>query len=285
MSSDRKSVKKLKKHLKTQALSDTGWLLSGDPSKKEYNLTELNSNEDGTSKYQIATFYKERWIKEDGLEQKLIVTFSLKYKDYQRQIRSRQIERAKKLIETNPDAIKKCNQNDYKRFVKNTSVTQDGEIASLDVLDINLDVIAKEELYDGFYAVCTNLEDDATEIAKINHNRWEIEECFRLMKTDFKARPVYLKRDDRIKAHFTTCFVALTLFRYLEKRLDNKYTSSEIIHCLKDMNFYSIPGEGYVPTYTRTDLTDDLHKAFGFNTDYQIVRLKNMKKIFKDTKR
>ena len=105
------------------------------------------------------------------------------------------------------------------------------------------------------------------------------------MKTDFKARPVYLKRDDRIKAHFTTCFVALTLFRYLEKRLDNKYTSSEIIHCLKDMNFYSIPGEGYVPTYTRTDLTDDLHKAFGFNTDYQIVRLKNMKKIFKDTKR
>ena len=279
------SVKKLKKHLKTWALSDTGWLLSGDPSKKEYNLTELNSNEDGTSKYQIATFYKERWIKEDGLEQKLIVTFSLKYKDYQRQIRSRQIERAKKLIETNPDAIKKCNQNDYKRFVKNTSVTQDGEIASLDVLDINLDVIAKEELYDGFYAVCTNLEDDATEIAKINHNRWEIEECFRLMKTDFKARPVYLKRDDRIKAHFTTCFVALTLFRYLEKRLDNKYTSSEIIHCLKDMNFYSIPGEGYVPTYTRTDLTDDLHKAFGFNTDYQIVRLKNIKKIFKDTKR
>jgi transposase len=279
------SVKKLKKHLKTWALSETGWQLSGDKTKKEYNLTELDYNEDGTSKYQASTFYKERWIKEDGLEQKLIVTFSLKYKDYQRQIRNKQIERARKLIESRTSDLKKCNQNDYKRFVKNTSITSDGEIASLEVFDINMEVIAKEEIYDGFYAVCTNLEDDATEIAKINHNRWEIEECFRIMKTDFKARPVYLKRDDRIKAHFTTCFIALTLFRYLEKRLDNKYTSSEIIHFLKDMNFYTIPGEGYIPTYTRTDLTDDLHKAFGFHTDYQIVSLKNMKKIFKGTKR
>ena len=279
------SVKKLKRHLKTWALSETGWRLSGDNTKKEYNLNELDYNEDGTSTYQSSTFYKERWINEDGLEQKLIVTFSLKYKNYQHQIRNRQIDRAKKLIELNPNDIKKCNQNDYKRFVKKTSVTADGELASLDVFDINMDIIAKEELYDGFYAVCTNLEDDATEIAKINHNRWEIEECFRIMKTDFKARPVYLKRDDRIKAHFTTCFVALTLFRYLEKRLDNKYTSNEIIHGLRNMNFYSIPGEGYIPTYTRTDLTDDLHKAFGFNTDYQIVSLKNMKKIFKDTKK
>lgn len=279
------SVKKLKKHLKAWALADTGWRLSGDKTKKEYNLSELDYNEDGTSPYQSSTFYKERWIKEDGLEQKLIVTFSFKYKDYQRQIRNNQIERAKKLIESRPNELKKRNQNDYKRLVTSTSVTADGEIASVDVYDLNIDVIAKEEIYDGFYAVCTNLDEDATEIAKINHNRWEIEDCFRIMKTDFKARPVYLKRDDRIKAHFTTCFIALTLFRYLEKRLDHKYTSSELIHCLKDMNFYSVPGEGYIPTYTRTDLTDDLHKAFGFHTDYQIVSMKNMKKIFKETKR
>jgi hypothetical protein len=105
------------------------------------------------------------------------------------------------------------------------------------------------------------------------------------MKTDFKARPVYLKRDDRIKAHFTTCFLALTLYRYLEHRLEEKYTSSEIIKALREMCFYSIPSEGYIPTYTRTDLTDSLHNAFGFHTDYQIVTLKQMKKIFKDTKK
>lgn len=278
------SIKKLKKHLKTWALSENGWLLSGDKGKTEYTLTELECSEDGTPKYQTAIFYKERWIKEDGLEQKLIVTFSLKYRDYQRQIRNKQIERAKKLMETRPTDIKKYNQNDYKRFIQNTNITSDGEIACHTIYGIDAEVIAKEEQYDGFYAVCTNLEDDAAEIAKINHNRWEIEECFRIMKTDFKARPIYLKRDDRIKAHFTTCFIALTLFRYLEKRLNNKYTSTEIIQGLKDMNFYSVPGEGYIPTYTRTDFTDDLHKAFGFHTDYQIVSIKNMKKIYKDTK-
>lgn len=146
-------------------------------------------------------------------------------------------------------------------------------------------MITNEEAYDGFYAIYTNLEDDAPAITKINHNRWEIEECFRLLKTDFKARPVYLSWDDRIKAHFTTCFLSLTLYRYLEKRLKKEFTSSEIIGQLRDMNFYPMPGEGYTPTYTRTDFTDALHNAFGFRTDYQIVTNKQMKKNFKDTKR
>ena len=105
------------------------------------------------------------------------------------------------------------------------------------------------------------------------------------MKTDFKARPVYLSRDDRIKAHFTTCFLALVLHRYLEKRLDNKYTSSNIINTLRNMNFYATQTEGYIPTYTRTDLTDALHEAFAFRTDYQIVSTTQMKKNFKDTKK
>ena len=140
-------------------------------------------------------------------------------------------------------------------------------------------------MYDGIYAVCTNLEDDVAGIIKVNHRRWEIEECFRLLKTDFRARPVYLKNDDRIKAHFTTCFLALAIYRYLEKRLEEKFTSSDIIRQLRGMDFYSLPGEGYVPTYTRTDLTDTLHESFGFRTDYQIVTEKQMKKIFKDTKK
>ncbi|MGB4659174.1 MAG: IS1634 family transposase [Mobilitalea sp.] len=277
------SVKKLKKHLKEWALAPGGWHLDGMPGI--FDISGIEVSEEVRDKYRDCTFYKERWIKEDGLEQKLIVTFSLKYKEYQRHIRNRQIERATKLLETKPSSLKKSQQNDYKRFITKTNVTKDGEIAEKEVYSVNQDVITNEEAYDGFYAVCTNLEDDAPAITKINHKRWEIEECFRLLKTDFKARPVYLSRDDRIKAHFTTCFLSLTVYRYLEKQLKEKFTSSEIISQLRDMNFYSIPGEGYIPTYTRTDFTDVLHDSFGFRTDYQIVTTKQMKKIFKDTKK
>lgn len=276
------SIKKLKKHLKAWALAPDGWSL--DSIHRKFDIAEIEETEESKKKYMNCTFYKERWIKEDGLEQKLIVTYSLKYKEYQRYIRSRQIERAYKLIESRPSSIKKHHQNDFKRFISTTNVTDDGEIAEKEVYSISQEVISSEEVYDGFYAVCTNLEDDAPAITKINHNRWEIEECFRLLKTDFKARPVYLSRDDRIKAHFTTCFLALTLYRYLEKKLKEEFTSSEIIGQLRGMNFYSISGEGYIPTYTRTDFTDALHKAFAFRTDYQIVTTKQMKKIFKDTK-
>jgi transposase len=277
------SIKKLKKHLKAWVLESEGWSLSGV--KGTFDITKIEETEESKEKYRNCTFYKERWIKEDDLEQKIIVTYSLKYKEYHRHIRNRQIERASKLIESRPSSIKKHHVNDFKRFIAKTNVTDDGEIAENEVYSIAQDVIAKEEAYDGFYAVCTNLEDDATAITRINHNRWEIEECFRLLKTDFRARPVYLSRDDRIKAHFTTCFLALTLYRYLEKSLKEEFTSSEIIEQLRGMNFYSIPGEGYIPTYTRTDFTDALHNAFDFHTDYQIVTTKQMKKIFKDTKK
>ena len=277
------SVKKLKKHLKEWALSPTGWHLSG--SNEVYDIRILDYDEETYEKYKSKTFYKERWIKEDGLEQKLIITYSLKYRDYQRQIRNRQLERAVKLVENKPSDINKKNQNDYKRFISSTNVTKDGEIANKAVYSLNEKAIANEEMYDGFYAVCTNLDDDATAITKINHRRWEIEECFRILKSEFKARPVYLSRDDRIQAHFTICFLALVLYRYLEKYLGERFTSHDIISSLKDMNFKHAPNEGYVPTYTRTDLTDNLHEIFGFRTDTEIVSLKEMKRIYKDTKK
>ncbi|EIW16743.1 transposase IS4 family protein [Pelosinus fermentans B4] len=149
--------------------------------------------------------------------------------------------------------------------------------------NIDTERIAHEELFDGYYGVCTNLEDSAQTILKLNHQRWEIEESFRIMKTEFKARPVYLSRDDRISAHFTTCFLALTMYRFLEKKLGARYTCREIISGLRDMNFYKIVGEGYVPTYTRNDFTDALHEAFEFRTDYQIINSQQIKKIFKAT--
>lgn len=278
------SVKKLKKHLKKWALDTTGWYLSGTDDQA-YDIVMFDQDEKAYEKYKDKTFYKERWIKEDGLEQKLMVTYSLKYRDYQRQIRNRQLERAAKLVETRPSDIKKKNQNDFKRFISSTNVTKDGEIADKAIYSINEKAIADEEMYDGFYAICTNLDDDASAITKINNRRWEIEECFRIMKSEFKARPVYLSRDDRIQAHFTTCFLALTLYRYLEKRLGEKFTSHEIVTGLREMNFHSVPAEGHIPTYTRTDFTDALHAAFVFRTDYQIVSNKQMKKIFKDTKK
>ena len=272
------SIKKLKASLRKWALDPTGWKMSG--SDVLYDLTELNedSNLD-------LTFYKERWIKEKDLEQKLIVTFSTKYQKYQQSIRNRQIERAQKVIDTNPGKLKKCNSNDYKRFISKSHCTENGEVAENESYSIDTDLIAGEAAYDGFYAVCTNLDDDASAIIKVNQRRWEIEESFRIMKSEFKARPVYLQRDDRIEAHFTTCFISLMIYRILEKKLGEKYTCHDIVTGLRDMNFFEITGEGYLPTYTRTDLTDDLHDAFGFRTDYQIVNTKQMKKIFKDTKK
>lgn len=285
------SIKKLKKHLKGWALEQTGWQL---PCRKGvYDISKLDDPEylKKLSKLykedidpKTETFYKERWINEDGLEQKLIITYSIKYRDYQRSIRGKQIERAEKLIDTNPTKLKKANQNDYKRFISKTNVTSDGEIAETELYSINSNVIAEEEIYDGFYAVCTNLEDDPVAIININHRRWEIEECFRIMKSEFKARPVYLKRNDRIEAHFTTCFISLLIYRLLEKRLEEKFTCSNIIHEIREMNMLEIPKEGYVPAYTRTDFTDALHNAFGFRTDYQITKTSQMKKIFKNSK-
>jgi len=282
------SIKKLKAHLRDWALDPKDWRLSD--SGKSYDISTIDDviskmcDEDKV-KAKSKVFYKERWIKENDFSQKLIVTYSLKYRDYQRNIRNAQIERAQKIIDSNPTKLKKCNQNDYKRFIEKTNCTNDGEVAENEVYALNSELITKEEMFDGFYAVCTNLEDNAKEIIKVNHRRWEIEECFRIMKSEFKSRPVYLSREDRITAHFTTCFMSLVIYRLLEKKLGEKFTCAEIIRGLKDMNFLKVDGEGHIPAYTRTDFTDALHEAFGFRTDFQIVSEKNMKKIFRDTKK
>ena len=133
-------------------------------------------------------------------------------------------------------------------------------------------------MYDGYYALTTNLIGDITEIFKIIKGRWEIEESFRIMKNDFLAR------EDRIKAHFMTCFISLFIYRLLEKKLNYKYTTSEILTTLRTMNVFENKGDGYLPIYTRTDLTDDLHELFGFRTDYEINSYKDFKKIFKQLK-
>ena len=271
------SIKKLKGFLQDFCLEDDGWYLPG--SNRKYKLSELDEEA-----YYDKVFYKDRWINEDNLEQHLIVTYSIKYRNYQRTIRERQIERAKKFIES-PSKLKKNRANDPKRFIEQGHCTPDGEVASKTITSLNQEQIDNEAKYDGLYAVCTNLEYDVSSIIKINQKRWEIEECFRIMKTEFKARPVYLSRKDRITAHFTTCFTALVVYRILEQKLNGKYTCEELIETIRSMDMMIAPGEGYIPTYTRTDITDALHDAFGFRTDYQITSQKNMRKILNQTKK
>lgn len=271
------SVKQLPAYLKDFSLAASDWHLLGD--SRTYNIDELDENE-----YYDKIFYKDRWIKEDlsgrkmregakPLEQHLIVSFSFKYKNYQRKIRQGQIDRAQELIKSGRYKQRPKNQNDPHRFIARNVMTEDGEACTKEIPYLNTDMIAEEEKYDGFYAVCTNLDEvGVDQIIRINKKRWEIEECFRIMKTEFKARPVYLRREDRIKAHFLTCFLALFIFRILEKKLDEKYTCERIIKTLREMTMYR-PGEklGYLPSYTRTDLTDALHEVAGFRTDYEIL--------------
>lgn len=277
------SVKKLKKGLKEWCLDSKGWETEG--SHKKYDISKLEDTPENRNRI----FYKQMLIegydeeRDIAFDQTLIVTYSLKYKMYQQTVRSRQIERAKKLISKPSSADRKA-QTDVKRFIKKTPFTDDGVIADRAMYEIDEDAIAEEAQYDGFYAVCTNLDDSPAEIARINHDRWEIEESFRIMKSEFEARPVYLRRDDRIEAHFLTCFIALLIYRILEKQLDEKFTCEEIIRTLKKMNMRQVDMHGYIPDYTRTELTNLIHEKAGFRTDYEIITPKTMAGIIRRTK-
>ena len=276
------SIKKLKKPLQEWAMDKTGWRIPGKDGL--FDISKIDTDEAVAEAYKSTTFYKERWIKENGFEQRLVVTFSLKYRNYQRSVRQSQIERAMKAIEKNPQKISKTNQNDYKRFISKKSITSDGEIAKKNIFSMDTDRIAREESFDGYYAICTNLEDEALKIIEINHQRWEIEESFRIMKSEFHSRPVYLSRDDRIRAHFMTCFLALTLYRFLELRLDKRFTCHQIIDGLRNMNFYKIKSEGFAPAYEYDEFMEALHAEFPFKTNMQIIPTQEMKNIFKTSR-
>lgn len=278
------SLKKLKSFLKDWSLDlSKGWKIKG--SDKLFDISKLRDDEEYIKKFYDKIFYKERWINEDGIEQRLIVTFSPKYQEYQKKIREKQINRALDIINKNPKVIKSNNENDPKRFIQTTSTTETGEVALENHYSIDTDKINEEAKYDGLYAVCTNLEDDVSEIININKRRWEIEESFRIMKSEFNARPVYLSREDRIKAHFTTCFLSLIIYRYLEKKLDYKYTTSQVIDTLRNFNFRELKGFGYIPTYTHNNITEELNIKFNLNLNKEIINIKNFKKIINISKK
>ena len=272
------SLKKLKKNYQDEVFNTKNWRISGDL-KNTYDLDEISQNDELKEKYYNTIFYKIIETKTKSVRQDLIVTFCFKYFDYNRNIRNSQIERAKKSIETNNVTRKGKNQNDYRRLIETISTTSTGEVVEKETYSINQKLIEEEEKYDGFYALTTNLVGDISEILKIVKGRWEIEESFRIIKSDFLARPVNLSREDRIKSHFLTCFISLFIYRLLEKKLNYNYTTSEILKTLRNMEMLEHKGIGFEPIYERTALTDNLHNIFNFNTDIEIVTYKKIKKI------
>lgn len=269
------SIKKLPAEDKTWALNKSGFKRVVDD--MPVDITALP--DDDTSLY-----YKEEPYTPKKLHQRLIITYSPKYARYQKAIREKQVERAEKMIASGNTKKQRKNPNDPGRFIGTIAATEDGEAAKVHTfLDENK--IAGEAMYDGLYAVCTDLlDDDVSGILKVSEGRWQIEECFRIMKTDFSARPVYLQDGNRIKAHFLICFLALLSYRALEKELDYQYTCEEILDTLRGMNFAGIQEQGFVPLYKRLKITDDLHEACGFRTDYQFITKSQMKTIQKKSK-
>ncbi len=298
------SIKKLKGEYKEEIFEDGNWRIVGNLSKT-FKLSEIINDEEKSKIYYETVFYKIVQTETAHVVQDLIVTFQIKYRDYLRNVRNGQIERAKKKISSSEKGKKiklSINPNDYRRLIKeevsslpkkrklkkeedNSLNEAKGNNKYSYSYSIDENVIKEEEKYDGYYGVTTNLSGNIQDILNISKNRWEIEESFRILKSDFEAGTINLSREDRIKAHFLTCFIALLIYRILENKLDYKYTSTQIIEKLRDMEVYEEKNAGYSPAYVRDDLTDDLHDVFGFRTDYEIVQYENFQKIFDKIKK
>lgn len=274
------SLKKMKQEDRDTALNPAQYKVPGSN-----GMIDLKTLDETDETVFNTIYYKEVPVVTGNMDETVIVTYSPKYKAYQQKIRARQIERAERMINGVEKRHKGKNQNDPARFIQKTSVTEDGEPANKCIYSLNQKRIDEEAMYDGFYAVITNLDDDIGEILKINRQRWEIEENFRIMKSEFEARPVYARREDRIKAHFLTCYISLMIYRLLEKKLKNSYTCEQILKTIRSMQLTLLPQNiGYIPSYKRTDITDDLHKIFGFHTDYEFISKSSMRSIIKETK-
>ena len=269
------SIKKLNKEDREWALNFQGFKRVSDNTPVDISAIP----EDDTGLY-----YKDEPYTTKKLHQRLIVTYSPKYALYQKSIRDKQAERAQQLLDTGTAKKNRKNPNDPARFIGTMAATRDGEAADIKHY-LDETKISDEAQYDGLYAVCTDLlDDEVCDILKVSEGRWQIEECFRILKTDFSARPVYLQTENRIKAHFLICFLALAIYRFLEKKLNYKYTCDELLGTLKAMNFAGVQEQGYIPLYKREAITDALHEACGFRTDYQFITKSKMRTIQKKSK-
>ena len=295
------SVKKLGQEIKNIVFNDSNYhLLSNDDAitlkemrtfdKKDANNLSLYNDfaykvipantamDTGLYEEKVYKNGRTKKVKAKGtLHQYIIVTFSRKMMEYQRTIRERQLERAKKLLRLkDPEKIKK-GPNDIRRFLKNTS----SDTANY-VLD--MDKIHEEEKYDGFYAVATNLDDSAKDILAVAQNRYKIEDCFRIMKTNFDARPVFLRKPERIRAHFLICYTALLIYRLMECKLDDNLThvtTSNLIKTLRNMNVVNMDDMYYKSIYSGSQALDALERCFELQLNRKYYRPSDLNKIVK----
>jgi hypothetical protein len=298
------SIKKLSDTLKTAVFNDNDYrLLSSD---KKVSIADMKAFDKTTPEneglykdkaYKIINadkamdlgFYEEKILKNGKkqnvkskaiVKQKVIITFSRKMMEYQRFIRNRQIERAKKMLKNlDPETYKK-GPNDVTRFIKRTSTTKKGEKAN-DSYMLNQDIIDEEEKYDGYYAVATNLDDPAKEIIDISSKRYKIEDCFRVMKTNFSARPIFHQNKERIIAHFMICYTALLIYRLLETKLNQNKTHfsvNDIVETLQNMEVVNIEDMCYMSTYTCSQVCTALSAIFDLRLDKKYYQPKELNK-------
>ena len=274
-----KSLKKTKEEIREKLMKEDGWKLYN--SDKTYTLKEIRENEN----LRDLIFYHDEWFIDDkGFKERIITTYCEKLRLYQKHIREKQIQRAIKLIQENK-LKKKVNQNDARRFIIETKVTSNGEVADNSILTLDSNKIEDEAKYDGFYAVTTDLNDDANEIVRINKGRWEIEESFRIMKTEFDARPVYLSREDRIRSHFLICYLSLMIYRIIEQKLQKEkeyYTSKEIIQTLRNYDMIDM-GNFYVGAIEGVAV-HALEKTFKIVGSLQAMSKASFRSIIKKSK-
>ena len=270
------SIKKLAAEYREAALNRKGFRRLSD--NRLVDLDQLDEKD-----YE-ELFYKEEPYSTKKLENRLLITYSPKYAAYQKEIRTKQVDRALHMLKDGNHKKTSKNPNAPARFIDKAAVTKDGEKADI-LYFLDESKIAEEERYDGLYAVCTDLFDDnPADLLKVSEGRWQIEACFRIMKTDFEARPVYVRREDCIQAHFLICFLSLLVYRLLEKKLGGTYTCCEILDTLRSFKFADIQGQGFMPVYEVTELTDRLHELLGFATDYEFLTKSRMKTIEKLSK-
>ena len=302
------SIKKLSDVMKKAVFSDIDYKLLSDNSSitleqmKSFDKTdEKNLRPYNDKAYKIIQadkafdcgFYEEK-KKKNGvvrkvksktiIPQKIIITFSRKMMEYQRYIRNRQIERAKKILKNlDPDTYKK-GPNDVTRFIKRKSKTTSGEEVT-ELYEIDQSVIEEEEKYDGFYAIATNLDDPAKDIIEISSNRYKIEDCFRVLKTNLSARPVFHQKRERIISHFLICYTALLIYRILEKKLNTNnthFTTENIIETLRNMNVANIEDMCYMSTYTCSQVVTELNAVINLGLDKKYYQPKYLNKKIKE---
>ena len=288
------SLKKLKGHLRDWALDDNNWQHGKSIDSLSSDSTEILIKsrpilEKGTIRLEVPSEFDEDLTEilhiQKEMDQRLIVTYSPQYAAYQKSIRDSQIERAKRLIRK-PSSFDRVSSTDCRRFVKNIAFNKEGEIIGKN-LYLDESLILEEEQYDGFYALVTNLDDNDEEIVAINHNRWKIEESFRIMKTEFKSRPVYVQKENHIKAHFLTCYLALLIYRILEQKLNDEgdhFTTREIIDSLRELKLMNLNDLCYSAAFTRTHFTDRLEEVFGLSLSLQALSNPYVKSLIKKSK-